>query len=419
MSESGNGGAGFAGGGERTAWFDAARYGMFIHWGAYAVAGRGEWAANRERIPFADYKARYVDTWRAEKYDPAAWAGLAAEAGMKYAVLTTRHHDGLALWPTAQSEFHTGALGPKRDLVGPYVEAMRAAGLKVGLYFSPADWYHADYPGPWFRDWPAPADWKSAEARERFIAYWRAQVRELLTGYGKIDYLWYDGVIPDDIRSQEANEEALRLQPHLLINERNGQPWHVKNSEQAIHAPAPGITWEACMTLNDNWGFHAGDFRWKDPVEVVKMLLKTATKAGNLLLNVGPRPDGTIPEESATILRQAGKWLERNGESIYGSELNPFTWSNWGIVTTRGSRVYLHIWNSTGTELCVADIANKVLSASMLHGGAPLDFEQRGDRLILRGIPTPLPDPLVTTIALDVEGKPAATAEQTSFWIPG
>ncbi|MEZ0298188.1 MAG: alpha-L-fucosidase [Candidatus Methylacidiphilales bacterium] len=404
---------------DRTAWFDEARYGMFIHWGAYAVAGRGEWAPNRERIPFDEYKTKYADNWHAENYDPAAWAALAVEAGMKYAVLTTRHHDGLALWPTATSDFHTGNIGPKRDLVGPYVEAFRAAGLKVGLYFSPAAWYHPDYPGPWFRDWPAPQDWKSTEARERFIAYWRAQIRELMTSYGKIDYLWYDGVIPSDMQCPEANEEAMQLQPHLIINERNGQPWHVKNSEQAIHAPAPGITWEACMTLNDNWGYHPGDFHWKDSRSVVEMLLKTANKAGNLLLNVGPAPDGTIPEDSARILREAGKWLERNGESIRGSELSPYSWTNWGTVTVRGSRIYLHISNATGTELCVTDIANKVLSAKFLHGGESIAFEQNGDRLFLRGLPEKLPDPLVTTLVLEVEGIPSSTAEQTSFWIPG
>ena len=154
---------------------------MFIHWGPYSVAARGEWAANRERIPLEEYKRLYAENFLAENYDPAAWAALAKEAGMGYAVLTTRHHDGFALWPTKTSVFHAGNLGPKRDLVGPFVDAFRKAGLRVGFYYSPADWFHADYPGPHFRDWPGVNDWKSEEARHRFIAYYREQLRELMT----------------------------------------------------------------------------------------------------------------------------------------------------------------------------------------------------------------------------------------------
>lgn len=240
-----------------------------------------------------------------------------------------------------------------------------------------------------------------------------------MTQYGKIDYLWYDGCIPDNLQCAEANEEMLRLQPHLLINERNGKPWHVQISEQAIKPAAPGVAWEACMTLNDNWGYHAGDNHWKKPVQVIQMLTETAAKAGNLLLNVGPKADGTIPEESAAILREAGAWLRRNGESIYNSSRSPFTTNNWGRVTTRGNNVYLHIWNNTGSELCFAEIKNKVLSAKFLDGGGPIAFEQKPDRLVLRGLPVSLRDLLATTIVLQVEGDPETLTPQTTFWIPG
>jgi alpha-L-fucosidase len=402
------------------AWFNEARYGLFIHWGAYSVAARGEWARNRERIPQDEYSRLYAENFLAENYDPRAWAVLAKEAGVSYVVMGARHHDGYALWPTKQGDFHVGRIGPKRDLVGPFVEAMREAGLKVGLYYSPADWRHPDYPGSTFRDWPAEKDWASPEARERFIAYYRAQLVELLTQYGKIDYLWYDGCIPDDLRRADVNEELLKLQPHLLINERNGHPSHVYISEQAIRAPKdPATLWEACMTLNDNWGWHAGDHQWKNATAVVKMLTETAKDGGNLLLNIGPKPDGTIPEESAVILRQAGAWLGRHRESITNSDRCPFTWNNWGRVTTQGNRIYLHIWNRPGSELCWAELKNKVLSASWLHDGTPIAFEQKGERLFLRGLPLPLPDPLVSTIRLEVEGTPEALTKQTSFWIPG
>jgi alpha-L-fucosidase len=232
-------------------------------------------------------------------------------------------------------------------------------------------------------------------------------------------YLWFDGCIPENLQSTEANEEMLRLQPHLLINERNGSPWHVKVSEQAIKPAAPGVAWEACMTLNDNWAYHGGDKGWKSPRQVVQMLTETASKAGNLLLNVGPKADGTIPGESAAILREAGDWLRRNGEAIYASTRSPFTWSNWGRVTTHGNKVYLHVWNSPGTELCFAEMKNRVLCARFLDGGGNVACEQRGERLLLRGLPCPLPDPIATTIVLEVEGEPEPITPQTSFWIPG
>ncbi len=400
-------------------WFNQARYGMFIHWGAYSVAARGEWVANRERIPLEEYRRLYVENFKAEHYDPETWAALAKEAGMHYAVLTTSHHDGFALWPTRTTDFNAGALGPKRDLVGPYVEAFRKAGLRVGLYYSPAHWFHPDYPGAYFRDWAGNGDWATPEARERFIAFYREQLRELLTHYGPIDYLWYDGCIPDNLQSREVNEELLRLQPNLLINERNGEPFHVHNCEQTIRPSQRGQLWEACMTLNDNWGFHRGDDNWKSPRQVIQMLTQTAASAGNLLLNVGPKADGTIPAQSVDILRQAGAWLRRNGESIYGSDFSPLGWTNWGRATTRGSTVYLHIWNGTGSELCFPELKNRVKSARFLDNGRPVAFEQNGDRLILRDLPDPLPDPIATTIALEVEGEPEALTTQTTFWIPG
>lgn len=338
---------------------------------------------------------------------------------MGYAVLTTRHHDGFALWPTRTDDFHAGRIGPQRDLVGPYVQAMREAGLKVGLYYSPADWHHADYPGPYFRDWPLAGDWASAAARERFIAYYRSQLIELMTDYGKIDYLWFDGCIPDNLRRNEVNEALLRLQPDLLINERNGPPAHVKICEQAIRVPQEDIPWEACMTLNDNWGWHAGDQNWKNPSEVVRLLTETAAGGGNLLLNVGPRPDGTIPAESVKILREAGHWLKRNGEAIYNPDRSPLSWNNWGRITVKGPRVYLHLRNRPGCELCLAEFGNRVVSARWLDGGGPVDFRQRNDRLFLSGLPAILPDPLGSVIVLEVEGELRPLMAQTSFFVPG
>ena len=403
------------------AWFNEARYGLFIHWGAYAVAGRGEWVRNRERIPQEEYTEKYVREFKAERYDPHEWAALAVEAGMKYVVLTTRHHDGFCLWDTDTTDFHAARIGPERDLVRPFADAVRAAGLKVGFYYSVADWHHSDYPDPYARDWPDA--WPDEAARRRFVAFYRAQLEELMTRYGTVDVLWYDGCIPEPTDGQEVNTFVKTLQPDILINARNGAPYDFEVSEQAIKPAPPGHAWEANLTLNANWGYHAGDRQYKTAKDVVMMLTETAASAGNLLLNVGPKADGTIPEKSKEILREAGAWLARNGEFLAGSSRSPFSWNNWGRLTTKttaeGSRVYLHIFHSPGPELCIAEIKNRVLSARVLETGAALPFTQTPDRLFLRGLPPPGAGVLVQTLVLEVEGEPEALRPQTSFWIPG
>lgn len=398
-------------------WFNATRYGMFIHWGVYSVAARGEWTLNRECIPYDEYTERYVNNFHAEQYDPRAWARLAKEAGMGYMVLTTRHHDGFALWGTNTSDFNAVQLGPKRDLVREYVDAVRAEGLKVGLYYSVADWHHADYPTPYARDWPD--GWKDEASRRRFVHYYRTQLEELMTQYGKIDMLWYDGCIPSPTDGEEVNTYIKQLQPDILINDRNGQPWDFHCSEQAIKPAEPGVNWEACMTLNRNWGYHAGDVSYKSAKDVINLLTEVAASGGNLLLNVGPNGAGVIPEESVKILREAGAWLRRNGEFLADSTRSPFSWNMFGRLTTNGNKVYVHVFHSTGEELCLAEIKNTVLSAHFVDSGEPVPFEQLGERLFLRNLPVPLPDPIAMTIVLEVEGEPAALTPQTTFWIPG
>lgn len=399
-------------------WFNEARFGMFIHWGPYSVAGRGEWLANRENIPQAEYAEKYAAAFCAEKYDPAEWARIARDAGMKYAVLTTRHHDGFCLWDTRTTDFNSVKIGAHRDLVAEYVKAMRAAGLRVGFYFSMADWYHPDYPGAHRRDWSQ--SWPNDAARLRFAAYYHAQLEELMTNYGPIDLLWYDGCIPSPTEGEVINKRIKQLQPGILITNRNGEPWDVQCCEQAIRPAAPGVMWEACMTLNDNWGYHAGDDNWKSARHVARLLCETASQSGNLLLNVGPRGDGTIPSESVRILAEVGAWLRANGEFLPDSERCPYTWQHWGVTTVKGSRIYLHVFKSTGAELCFPDIKNRVLAACLLADGAPLSFEQRGDRLFLKNIsPVTVAGAMPFSIVLDVDGTPETCNAQTSFWIPG
>ncbi len=395
-------------------WFNEARYGMFIHWGPYAVAGRGEWVMNRERIGKEEYTRRYVDAWQAENYDPAHWARLAVDGGMKYVILTARHHDGFALWDTATTDFNAARMGPKRDLVGPYVEAVRSAGLKVGLYMSAADWTHPDYPNAFARDWPQ--QWPDEDARQRFVQFYHAQTEELLRKYGPIDVLWWDGCIPSPMDGGPINRLAKQLHPDILINERNGEPFDYRCSEQSTKAKQG--PWESCMTLNDNWGYHPGDDHWKDPKDVIRMLISVAGAGGNLLLNVGPAPDGSVPEGAQEIIRTAGAWLARNREWLPHSGRQPFTWNNCVMPTVRGSTIYLHMLHPpVGEELTWAEPANKVLSARLLATGEPVSFRQDGPKVTLTGW-AHARDPIATTIALEVDGTPAPATRQESFWIP-
>ncbi len=286
-------------------------------------------------------------------------------------------------------------------------------GLKLGFYYSPASWSHPDYPGAYFRDWPTESDWRDEAARKRFIAYYQAELHELLTGYGQVDYLWYDGCIPNNLDGTKTNEMLRKLQPEMLITERNGPPFDIHVSEQAIKPAAPGQPWESCLTLNENWGYHAGDSNYKSSRQVIELLLTTAASGGNLLLNVGPRADGTVPDESAKILREVGQWLKRNHGFLAESDRNPFSWNNTAKVTVKGNRVYLHFLADPHGNFCLAEIKNQVRGVSYLAGGQPIDFQQKGDYLYLRNLPSPLPDHPITTIEIEVDGKPEPIRAQS------
>jgi alpha-L-fucosidase len=376
---------------------------------------------NRERIALADYTRTAVANWHAENYAPEQWAELARAAGMKYVILTTRHHDGFAVWDSATNAFNAAKYGPKRDLVAPFVEAVRGAGLRVGLYYSPAAWSHPDYPGACYREWPSENDWASEAARHRFIDFYRQELRELLTGYGKIDLLWYDGCIPENIDGAATNAMLRQWQPEILISPRNGEPSDFSVCEQAIKPAPPGRPWEACLTLRrDTWGYHRGDPECKTPKQVIEMLATTAGGAGNLLLNVGPQPDGIIPPAEVQTLRTVGAWLAQSGEWLYGSERSPFSWNNSAKVTVKGTRAYLHFLSEPGSEFRWAECANRVLAAKWLATGAAIKFTQDLDGVVkLENLPQPLSAAPVTTAVLELDGAPRALTPQTAFWIPG
>lgn len=307
----------------RLAWFNEARFGMFIHWGLYSLLGRGEWVRFQERIPAAEYAA-LADEFAPRFYDPRAWARLAREAGMRYMVLTAKHHDGFCLFDSKQTNFSSVKTAARRDLVAEYVAACREEGLGVGLYFTLKDWTFPAY----FRGPDAdPSGWAE------MVAFIHAQVRELMTQYGSIDILWYDG--GDDAnfrwawagrtdevwRSAELNAMARSCQPGILINDRSGLPEDFGTPEQEIPTSAgAGRMEEACITLNNNWGFNPGDQEWKSPVRVLSQLVACAARGNNYLLNVGPDPNGVVPQPAVDCLQAVGAWMKRHGEAIYGTQ---------------------------------------------------------------------------------------------------
>ena len=382
----------------RLKWFREARFGMFIHWGLYTQLGRHEWAMNRERIPVEEYE-KLAATWKPKPNAPRAWAKLAKQAGMRYMVMTTKHHEGFCLFDTKLTDYSAVKCGPGRDLVAEYVEACRAEGLRVGFYYSLMDWHHPD----------GVLCVKDEAARRRFVDYTHGLVRELCTNYGKIDILWYDCPLPLEAEGWESakmNAMVRILQPDIIINNRSKLPEDFGTPEQHIKAEEGGRAWEACMTLNDSWGYTPIDTNFKSAWHVVSMLRQVAAGGGNLLLNMGPPPDGGVLPIYKKVLGEAGKWLEQYGPSVYGAT-DPME-QDWGITgafTRKGNKVYFHCNRWPGTELAIGGLTNKVLEARLM-GGPKVEFTQTKDRLVLRGLPAKAPNPLATVIELKVEGVP-------------
>ena len=384
--------------GARMQWWKAARFGMFIHFGVYSTIGRHEWVMEDEGIPVAEY-APHAAAFNPRPGSARAWARLAKQAGMKYMVMTTKHHEGFCNFDTKLTTYCATHQGPKRDLVREYVDAARAEGLHVGFYYSLMDWHHPD---------GAPSA-SNEESRKRFVDYTHGLIRELMTNYGKIDVLWYDVAWPLDAagwESQRMNEMVFQLQPDIIVNNRNKLPGDFSTPEQRIVAEAGGRAWEACMTLNDSWGYQAADDNWKTSGTVIRNLISCVRDSGNYLLNIGPRPDGSIPEPSIRVLQEVGAWMEVNGHTIYESDPCQVRRSNYASFTRKGNTLFMHVHFWPGEYVAIAGLMTMVKSARLIKSGQSVPFKQDEFRVRFTDLPASAPDTPITTIAIECESEP-------------
>ncbi len=389
------------------AWFRDAKFGMFIHWGLYSLLEQGEWVMHQNGIPLVEYEKLAAD------FGPPPerlrdWARLAKRAGMKYAVLTTKHHDGFCLWDTAHTDHNSAQHGSRVDYVRAYVDAFRAEGLNVGLYYSLGDWHFPAYAAVAGGDTS-----RQGELRE----FLHGQVRELMTDYGSIDLLWYDGAWYDgDYLSAEVLDAAgmnamIRdLQPGILINERAGTDEDYVTCENECKPASYGEDWEMCICINDLWGYARHDYNYKTVNQLIFMLVNCAVQGGNFLLNIGPRADGTVPGEQIARLEAVGQWLARHGDAVYGVECLRAPMFGGGRITRRHGRLYLHVFYWPGTTLRIPALTQETLGgvpgkteirARLMTTGQPLETAWERDVLVINGLPPAPPDDADSVVVLE------------------
>lgn len=429
---------------KRMEWWREARFGMFIHWGVYSVpAGYyngqpikriGEWIMNRGKIPVAEYK-QFAAQFNPVKYDADAWVKLAKDAGMKYIVITAKHHDGFALFKSNASKWNMVDATPYgKDLLKPLADACRKYGMKLGFYYSHAqDWCN---PGGaaarkvasegWANPDSATIDaytaansghWDPAQTTKSMAQYIDEvavpQVKELLSNYGDVAVLWWDTPTGMTDEFAEKLNAVLALQPNIITNDRLKRPnfpGDYKTPEQRIpkESELDGKDWETCMTMNHTWGYKKNDHEWKSAEVMVRNLLDITSKGGNYLLNVGPKDDGTIPAESIARLQQVGAWMKVNGEAVYGTKASPLAAVSWGRITKKeqnGNTVlYLSVFNwPAGKKLVVPGLQQPVVSATLLAGAKKLAAAKNSEGIVIT-VPEKAPDNMASVIKLVVKG---------------
>jgi len=421
---------------QRMRWWREARFGLFVHWGLYAVpAGEykgqrsnriGEWIQDWANIPREDY-AQFAQQFNPIKFNAAEWVRIAKDAGVKYLVITSKHHDGFSIFDSKISSYDIVDSTPyKKDPIADLSRECKKQGIRFCFYHSIMDWHHpsqyVDAPG---RHRTAGKDKNKIlpDQKPIYIQYMKTQLRELVTQYDP-EVLWFDGEWVDWWTGEDGRDlyaYVRSLKPSIIVNNRVGKgrqgmrgldkgPDAVGDfgtPEQEIPPTGlPGVDWESCMTMNDTWGYKSYDNNWKSSEALIRNLIDIASKGGNYLLNVGPTAEGMIPEPSVTRLQDMGRWIRTNGESIYATGPSPFKSLDWGRATQKGKRLYLHVFRWPAAELSIPPIQNRVTRAYMLaEPGGKLQFEQKPDAISIR-LPKTAPDPIATVVTLELDGPP-------------
>jgi alpha-L-fucosidase len=433
---------------KRMQWWRDARFGMFIHFGLYAVpagewkgaTNHAEWIRTSAQIPLEEYN-KFVSQFNPVNFHAEDWVQMAKNAGMKYITITSKHHDGFCLWDSKETDFDMMSTPFHRDILKELADACRkTGGIKLCFYHSIMDWHHPDYNER--RDWEKdrPVD---GTDRKRYITYLKNELKELVTNYGDIGVIWFDGEWENFWTHEDGKElynYVRSLKPGIIINNRVDKGRNdmagmttagdfagdFGTPEQEIpETGLPGEDWESCMTMNDNWGYNKADKNFKSVKELIQKLADIASKGGNFLLNIGPKADGTFPQESIDRLKAIGDWMKINGESIYGTSASPFEHTSWGRVTQKkmgeDTRLYLHVFNCpVNGKIQLAGIANKPLKVFGLSGKKNLTFHSK-DNIITIQVPGIAAEAINTVIVVDIKGKPLVykppviTAYSTSF----
>jgi len=416
-----------------TSWFIHDRFGMFIHWGLYALPSRHEWVQSREKIAPEVYEERYFKHFNPTKYDPRQWAKAAREAGMKYVVLTSKHHEGFCLWDSQYTDYKATKTPYGKDLLEPFVEAFRAEGIRVGFYYSIIDWHHPEFPADIFhplRDHPDVVEINKGRDIRKYAEYLHNQVVELLTRFDP-EILWCDFSYPgrsynglpgkgrDDWQSEALLAKIRAISPKIIINNRLDLPIaaDIYTPEQIqptewVKVDGEPVVWEACQTFSGSWGYHRDEETWKSPEQLIMMLINTVALGGNLLMNVGPTSLGTLDGRAYKALGVYRDWMALHSESIYGCTQSAFTAPQDCRLTQKDNKLYVHVYAWPFKFLHLPGMADKVEYARFLHDGSEVlmhkpawESGQLGvaEDALLLNIPIKKPEVVVPVIELTLK----------------